>query len=150
MAAINAETYLKDRLEEQLSWLSRASRANKRAFLRLRVLEILLGTGITIFSHFATQPWGTLAIAVAGGLVAISGSLLALNRHQENWLRYRSLAEALEREKYLFLTESAPYDDPGTAFHRLVNTSETMLGAESALWSRQMSEQGESSAQPEP
>jgi hypothetical protein len=141
--SIDAETYLNTRLDEQLNWLSKASRISKRWFLRLRILEILLGTAITILSPFASRlplGLGSFAIALAGGAIAVSGSMLALNRHQENWLRYRSLAEALKREKYLFLTASPPYDDPATAFHRLVNTSEALLGAESSLWSRQMHE----------
>ena len=73
----------------------------------------------------------------------MSGSLLALNRHQENWLRYRGLAEALKREKYLFLTGTLPYDDPTTAFPRLVTACESLLSAENSHWSQQMSQQRE-------
>jgi Protein of unknown function (DUF4231) len=152
MTLFDADAYLKDRLNQQLTWLSTASRANKRTFLRLRILEILLGTGITIFSPFATRwGWGPLAIAFAGGGIAVSGSLLALNRHQENWLRYRGLAEALKREKYLFLTGTPPYEVPSTAFPRLVTACESLLSAENSHWSQQMSQQSEVSAtQPGP
>ena len=79
MAVLDADAYLQDRLNQQLAWLSKASRSNKRTFLRLRILEVLLGTGITIFSPFVTRwGWGPLAIALAGGGIAVSGSLLAL------------------------------------------------------------------------
>ena len=44
MAVLDADAYLQDRLNPQLAWLSKASRANKRTFLRLRILEVLLGT----------------------------------------------------------------------------------------------------------
>ena len=144
MTVLDADAYLQDRLNHQLAWLSKASRANKRTFLHLRILEVLLGTGITIFSPFATRlGWGPLAIALAGGGIAVSGSLLALNRHQENWLRYRGLAEALKREKYLFLTGTPPYDDTSTALARLVTACESMLSAENSYWSQQMSQQSE-------
>lgn len=147
MAVLDADAYLQDRLNQQLAWLSKASRANKRTFLRLRILEVLLGTGITIFSPFATRwGWGPLAIALAGGGIAVSGALLALNRHQENWLRYRSLAEALKREKYLFLTGTLPYDDPTTAFPRLVTACESLLSSENSHWNQQMSQQSEALA----
>jgi Protein of unknown function (DUF4231) len=147
MTTINSETYLQDRLDQQLTWLSNASRANKRAFLRLRILEILLGTGITIFSPFSSRlPWGSLIIALAGGGIAVSGSLLALNRHQENWLRYRGLAESLKREKYLFLTGTSPYNDSSTAFPQLVAVTESLLGEENSHWNRQMSQQSETPA----
>lgn len=147
MASINSETYLQDRLDQQLTWLSQASRTNKHAFLRLRILEILLGTSITIFSPFSSGlPWGSLIIALAGGGIAVSGSLLALNRHQENWLRYRSLAEALKREKYLFLAGTAPYNDSATAFPQLVAVTEALLGEENSHWNRQMSQHSETAA----
>ena len=152
MAVLDADAYLLDRLNQQLAWLSKASRSNKRTFLRLRILEVLLGTGITIFSPFVTRwGWGPLAIALAGGGIALSGSLLALNRHQENWLRYRGLAESIKRQKYLFLTGTLPYDDPTTAFHRLVTACESLLSAENSHWSQQMSQQIEAPAtQPSP
>jgi hypothetical protein len=152
MAVLDADAYLLDRLNQQLAWLSKASRSNKRTFLRLRILEVLLGTGITIFRPFVTRwGWGPLAIALAGGGIALSGSLLALNRHQENWLRYRGLAESIKRQKYLFLTGTLPYDDPTTAFPRLVTACESLLSAENSHWSQQMSQQIEAPAtQPSP
>ena len=138
--AIPAETYLQERLEEQISWLGKTSQSNKQAFLRLRLLQILLGTAITIFSPFSTRfCWGAVAVSMAGGGVAVAGSLLALNRHQENWLRYRGLAEALKHEKYLFLTGTPPYDATDSAFQLLVSTSEALMAAESSQWIRQMS-----------
>ena len=147
MSVLDSDAYLQQRLDQQLAFLSKASRANKRTFLRLRILEVLLGTGITIFSPFATRwGWAPLAIALAGGGIAVSGSLLVLNRHQENWLRYRALAEALKREKYLFLTGTLPYNDPTTAFPRLVTVCESLLSEENSHWSQQMSPQNEAPA----
>lgn len=147
MPMLDADAYLHDRLDQQLAFISKASRANKRTFLRLRILEVLLGTGITIFSPFATRwGWAPLAIALAGGGIAVSGSILALNRHQENWVRYRGLTEALKREKYLFLTSTLPYDDPTTAFPRLVTACESLLSVENSHWSQLMSRQSEAPA----
>ncbi len=144
MAALDSEAYLHDRLDDQLIWLSRASRRSKAAFRRLRLLEILLGTGITIFSPYAVKmPWGALAIALAGGGVAVSGSLLAMNRHQENWLRYRSLGEALKREKFLYLARAEPYANEPDAFPRLVINAESLLGQESSVWLSQMNRKAE-------
>ncbi len=145
MTMLDSDAYLHDRLNQQLSWLSKASRGNKRNFLQLRILEVLLGIGITIFSPFAMQ-WGwrgALALSLAGGGIAVSGSLLALNHHQENWLRYRGLAEALKRQKYLFLTGTCPYDDASTAFPRLVSTCESLLSVENNQWSQEMSKLSE-------
>ena len=75
--AIPEETYFQERLEEQISWYDKASRSNKQTFLPLRLLQILLGTSITIFSPFANRfSWGALALSMAGGGVAVAGSLI--------------------------------------------------------------------------
>ena len=80
--------------------------------------------------------WAPLAIAFAGGGIAVSGALLALNRSQENWVRYRSLAEGLKREKYLLLTGTPPYDQGDQAFHRFVLAAEDLMAEERGSWSR--------------
>lgn len=137
MASLDPDSYLKQRVDEQLQWLSRASRTSKRQFMAWRILEILLGTSITILSPLSgSLPWAPLTIAVAGGGIAVSGALLALNRSQENWVRYRSLAEGLKREKYLFLTASPPYDQGVAAFPRFVQAAEDLMGEERGGWAR--------------
>lgn len=144
MPVLDQDTYLSSRVDEQLGWLERASKANKQGFMRLRIFEIVLGTGITIFSPYASAvSWGPLAIALAGGGIALSGSLLALNRNQENWVRYRGLDEALKREKYLYLTRTPPYQDEATAFHTFVTTMEALMLEERMGWAKQMAPQGE-------
>jgi hypothetical protein len=152
MPPLDQDTYLSSRVDDQLAWYSRTSRANKRRFLSLRIFEIALGTSITIFSPFAVKfgDFGALAIAVAGGGIAISGSLLALNRNQENWVRNRSLSEALKREKYLFLTRSAPYDDEEKAFTRFVTAAEALMADERAGWARQAAQPADASVSASP
>jgi hypothetical protein len=87
MPVLDQDTYLTSRMDDQLCWLDRASKANKQGFLLLRIFEIVLGTSITIVRAYAsTLSCGPLAIALAGGGIALSGSLLALNRNQENWV----------------------------------------------------------------
>ena len=72
----------------------------------------------------------------------MSCSLLALNPHQENLLRYSRLAKSIKRQTYLFLTGTLPYDDPTTALARLVTACESLLSAENGHWSQQASYQG--------
>lgn len=152
MPPLDQDKYLSSRVDKQLEWYSRTSRANKRGFLRLRIFEIALGTSITIFSPFAVNfgDLGALAIAVAGGGIAISGSMLALNRNQENWVRNRSLSEALKREKYLFLTRTAPYDDEEKSFTRFVTAAEALMADERAGWARQAAQPADASVSASP
>lgn len=51
--AMEPETYLSERVDKQLSWLGSKSRASKAAFMRYRLIGILLGALITILSPYA-------------------------------------------------------------------------------------------------
>ena len=66
-------------------------------------------------------------------LVALIASLLALLRLQEHWISYRATAEALKTEKFLFVTQTQPYNTDD-AFHLLVQRVEALLSKESAQW----------------
>lgn len=138
LASLDRDAYIEQRVDDQLRWLGQSSRRSKKVFVRLSIVEILLGTAITIGSPFIGESlWGRTLIAIAGGGVAVSGSLLALTRSQENWIRYRSLAEQLKCEKFLFTTGAPPYDgQPEQSFHHFVNQVESMMLEERGAWSR--------------
>jgi hypothetical protein len=70
-------------------------------------------------------------------LIAATSALLALYRFQDNWLQYRSTAEQLKREKFLFLTKNQPYGSED-AFHVLVDNVERILGVENSTWREQI------------
>jgi len=151
MNEIAVDQYIEERVNGQLEWLSSASRSNKQQFFRLRILEILLGTSITILSPFARSlDWVPLLLALAGGGVAVSSSVLALNRNQENWIRYRSLTEHLKREKYLFLTGASPYDKEAEPYKAFVRIAEDLMLAERVAWTKQQPDQAEKNSSPEP
>lgn len=138
MTSLDRVAYIEERVDDQLRYLSRSSKQSKRMFVGLSIVEILLGTAITVGSPFIGENlWGRTFIAIAGGGIAISGSLLALTRSQENWIRYRSLAEQLKCEKFLFATGAPPYDgQPERSFHHFVNQVESMMLEERGAWAR--------------
>jgi hypothetical protein len=138
--AMDSDTYLTERVDKQLTWLGSKSRSNKSAFVSYRLLGILLGAVITVLSPYAGRngrDWVPLALQVAGVGVALSGAMLALNQHQENWLRYRSLKEAMEREKMLYLTRSTEAYASPDGFHQFVRTMEDLMASERSSWLRQ-------------
>ena len=144
---MDSETYLSERLEPQLAWLSKASRSNKSAYLRYRLLGIMLGAGITILSPYSDKQinWNGIALVplvlqICGAGVALSGAMLALNQHHESWLRYRSLKEALEREKWLYITGSSAAYSGSDSFRRFVSNAEAMMGEERSVWLNQASD----------
>src|SRR6266516_3489513 len=135
---ISPEEYIEQRLSDQINWYDRKSGTNQRWFKRLRFAEIVAAAIIPFLSGFAG---GSLAIKIAigalGVVVAVIASLLALLRLQEHWISYRATAEALKTEKFLFLTQTQPYDT-GDALHFLVQRVEALLSKENTGWMQSM------------
>ena len=135
---ISPDDYIEQRLNDQISWYDRKSGKNQLWFKRLRFAEIVAAAIIPFLSGFAGDKLPMqIAIGVVGVVVAVIASLLALLRLQEHWINYRATAEALKTEKFLFLTQTQPYDKED-AFHLLVQRVEVLLSKESTEWIRSM------------
>ena len=133
---ISADEYFEQRLNDQINWYDRKSGWNQLWFKRLRFAEIIAAAIIPFLSGFASNALAfKIAIGGVGVVVAVIASLLALLRLQEHWISYRATAEALTAEKFLFLTQTQPYDKED-ALHLLVQRVEALLSKESAEWIR--------------
>jgi hypothetical protein len=135
---ISPEEYIEQRLSDQIGWYDRKSSANQRWFKRLRFAEIVAAATIPFLSGFAGNSLPIkIAIGVLGVLVAVVASLLGLLQLQVHWIEYRATAESLRREKFLFLTQTEPYDKDD-AFHLLVQRVEAQLSKENTDWAQSM------------
>jgi len=131
---MNAEEYLKERVEDQIRWFNDKSGWSQRWFKQLRAVEIVLGCAIAFLVGYAdAYPTVKVAAGVMGVAVAAIGGLLSLYRFQENSVEYRVTAESLKREKFLFLTQAPPFNGEDR-FQVLVVRIENILGAENAKW----------------
>lgn len=135
---ISPEDYLEQRLNDQISWYDRKSTTNQRWFKRLRFAEIVVAATIPFLSGFVDR-WFPVKIAIGafGVVVAVIASLLGLLQLQEHWIEYRATAESLRKEKFLFLTQTDPYDK-NDAFHLLVQRVEALLSKENTEWAQSM------------
>lgn len=130
---MNANDYLQERIDDQIKWLSSASGKNQQWFKKLRAAEIVMGCAIAyLVSHAGLLPIQVLTGAM-GVAVAAIGGLLSLYRFQEKWVRYRVTAENLRRDKFFFLTGTAPYD-ADEKFQILVTRVEAILAVENVQW----------------
>jgi Protein of unknown function (DUF4231) len=130
------EEYIEQRLNDQIDWYDRKSSTNQRWFKRLRFGEIVAASIIPFLSGFAGNSFPIkIAIGVLGVVVAVIASLLGLLQLQERWIEYRATAESLRREKFLFLTQTEPYDKDD-AFHLLVQRVEALLSKENIEWAQ--------------
>ena len=73
---------------------------------------------------------------VTGGLAAlivVLESVQHLYQFQEHWITYRSTAEALKHEQYLYLAKAGPYTGEDR-HHQLAERIEGLVSQEHAKW----------------
>jgi hypothetical protein len=71
--------------------------------------------------------------ATLGAIVVLLEGVQQLYQWQTNWLQYRSTAEALKHERYLFLAGAGPYRRPDRRLV-LAERVEGLVSQEHAKW----------------
>ena len=120
-----------ERLEEQLNWYDTKSAYNQRMFKYLRSATIVMSVSIPLTAGFVKQAWVTGAL---GALIALCEGLTQLNQYHHNWRTYRSTAEALKHEKYLFLATAGPYASAENPKRLLAERVESLVSQEHVKW----------------
>jgi hypothetical protein len=128
--AVPAEDPTWDRLEDQIGWYDRKSGENQRLYKWLKLLEIAVAAALPVVAAVHSPVW------VTGGLAAVIVVLEGaqhLYQYQEHWITYRSTAEALTHERYLYLAQAGPY--AGDDRHdQLAERLEGLISQEHAKW----------------
>lgn len=133
---MNQERYIKERVDDQISWYNGKSAKNKKAYRTLRVLGVAIALSIPVMSGFLTnENAGGLKflISIAGAAVALCEALLTLYKFRDNWTNYRNSAENLTQHKFLFAAGASPYNVPD-AFILFVQTCEGIMSGERVAW----------------
>ncbi|MEM9273347.1 MAG: DUF4231 domain-containing protein [Cyanobacteria bacterium P01_F01_bin.143] len=125
--------YLSDRLEDQIRWYSKKSQYNQKYYKRLRLTEIVSAAVIPFLAGMQDFSYSKLIIGILGVVIAISAAASSLYKFQENWIQYRTTAETLKHEKYLYLTKSPPYDGEAP-LKALVERIESLISKENTQW----------------
>ena len=134
------DQYVNDRLDEQANWYDGKSATNKKWFISLRVVEIVAAALVPFLSGYVRPeaPQFLIFIGGLGVLIAVCAAAISLFQFQENWIKYRTTAESLKKEKFLFLTRVEPYDNDETAYSTLVQRVETLISQENTNWAQYM------------
>jgi len=92
--------------------------------------------GLIPIVSFLGFPWVPFATASLGGTVAILEGFQQLGQYNTLWASYRSTAESLKHEKYMFLASGGPYRNLSTneALKRLAERVEEQVSTEHAKW----------------
>ena len=119
-----------ERLEDQLAWYDGKSRDNQRRYKWLKLLELAVAAALPVVAALESPVWLTGGLAAV--IVVLEGAQ-HLFQFQEHWITYRSTAEALKHERYLYLAQAGPY--AGEARHRqLAERLEGLISQEHAKW----------------
>jgi hypothetical protein len=130
------EEYLKNRLDDQIQWYSKKSQYNKKWFSYLRLLEICSAAMIPFLSGVmhADEMHYKWIIGGLGVLIALAAAVIALFQYQENWVEFRTTAEQLKHERYLYVTNTTPYNNMESKFQLIVERVEALISKENSKW----------------
>jgi hypothetical protein len=103
--------YIQRRLEPQRQWHNDKATWNKRRFYTVEIATLLAGAAIPVVNLWLVHDayWAGVISAILGGVVVVAAAIGKLFKFHENWLQYRTVVEALEREKELYTVGAADY-----------------------------------------
>ena len=132
-----------ERLEDQIRWYDRKSGESQRRYKWLKLLELAVAAALPVVAGVESAVW------VIGGLAAVIVVLEGsqhLYQFHEHWITYRSTAEALKHERYLYLANAGPYlaDDRHS---QLAERIEGLISQEHAKWTASHQEKDRSADQ---
>ena len=121
-----------DRLQDQLNWYDTKSVAAATLYKRLKAAEILIAALVPVLAGLSAPAAVTAGVAA---IVVVLEGIQQLNQWQTNWVQYRSTAEQLKHEKYLYLAQAGPYgrDDRRRV---LAERLEGLISQEHAKWTQ--------------
>jgi hypothetical protein len=133
---MNETGYIETRLQEQIDWYERRSAWNQSRYKWLRMTEFSCAALIPLLTGMGENyPAGRWLIGILGVAIAVSAAASSVFKFHENWIQYRTTAEQLKHQKFLFLTGTPPYDDPDK-FGSLVQRVENLISKENSSWSQ--------------
>jgi hypothetical protein len=119
-----------ERLEDQLGWYDRKSVDAQKAYKRVKLSQLIVGATVPVVAGLQVTPAVTATLAA---FVVVAEGAQQLYQWQTNWVLYRSTAESLKHEKYLYLAGAGPYSDDDR--HRvLAERLEGLVSQEHAKW----------------
>jgi len=123
------------RLENQREWYSKKGALNQKRYKGLKLAQIVLAAAIPIIALLPI-PNTKYFVAIFGALIAILEGTQQLYQFHTLWTEYRSTAECLKHEKYLFLSLIGPYRElnQDEALLLLAERIEDHISKEHAKW----------------
>ena len=127
------EEYLKERYQDQIEWYSKKSSENKRYYQWFQWIIIVISTSLPGLILIIPAKWEFITVLFSA-VLAITTSALKIFKFQENWLNYRMIAEALEREQHYYNAGAIEYTTAKDKKQLFVERVEALISRENSLW----------------
>ena len=134
------EEYLENRVEQQINWYDRKSTYNKNWFYSLQIIVLVMSAAVPVVSILSTvfeSIWIRVGIGILGAIAAIATGIISVYQFRKNWIEYRTTAESLKYEKYMFKTKTGLYTESGT-FPVFVERIEALISKEHKNWEQHL------------
>lgn len=120
-----------ERLGDQLEWYDGKSTHDRRWYQSLKVTQIVTAAAIPVVAAAGAS---TTVPAVLGGAVVVFEGVQQLFQFHQNWIRYRSTAQSLTRERSLYVELAGQYAGSDRPDAMLAERVEDIVSHESAAW----------------
>ncbi len=130
-----------ERLEAQIRWYGGHARSNKRWYMRIKVVQIVSAAVIPVIAAADLPTWIAGAL---GALVVVLESIQQLFQFHSNWTTYRSTAESLKHEKFLYVAHAGCYATAKDPPALLAERVEARVSREHAAWASERQHQTKS------
>ncbi len=120
-----------DRLEDQIEYYDGSSAKNKNWFIWLKIVQLICAAGVPVAASVHARVWVTGSL---GAIVVVVEGIQQLGQYQANWINYRSTAEALKHEKFLYLSDAGHYYGVADQQRVLAEQTEALVSQENSKW----------------
>lgn len=133
---MDIDTYINQRLDPQIDWYDKKSVTCQRKYKVSQIIEIICASIIPLLAGYSSKHFLLpIIIGVLGSVIAIIESITKLNKYHENWIQYRSTCELLRYQKYLYLSQSYPYNTVDETIDNIfVKNVENIISSENNQW----------------
>ena len=127
------EEYLKERYQDQIEWYSKKSSQNKRYYQRFQWIIIVISASLPGRILIIPAKWEFITVLFSV-VLAITTAAVKTFRFQENWINYRTVAEALKKEKHYYNAGAIEYATAENKKQLFVERVEALISRENSLW----------------
>lgn len=132
-----------ERLDDQIEWYDLKSAASKKGYFWLKSVSICAAAAVPVI---AASNGPHLVTACIGAVVVCLEGILGLTQIHQNWVGYRSTAEALKHDKYLYQANAGPYASAVDPLTLLAERIEGIVSQEHAKWVTSREDKGNQKA----